>query len=107
MDADLRKINNSEEYPEMFATASCKYSNLITWKGKGVVQPYEKERLEELVVKAHSSGTKVRLWGSPENEQVWLFLRNCGVDLINTDKLLALKQFFMKDAAGRNSENKL
>jgi hypothetical protein len=95
-DADLRKMNNKEEYPEMFTTASCKYSNLMTWKGKGQIPAFEKERLLELVDKAHLSGTKVRLWASPENESVWLFLRSCGVDLINTDKLLALKRFFIK-----------
>jgi hypothetical protein len=95
-DADLRKMNNKEEYPEMFTTASCKYSNLMTWRGKGQIPAFEKERLLELVDKAHLSGTKVRLWASPENESVWLFLRSCGVDLINTDKLLALKRFFIK-----------
>jgi hypothetical protein len=101
-DADLRKINTEEEYPEMFTTASCKYSNLIKWKGKGEIPAFEKDRLKHLVERAHVSGTKVRLWAVPENETVWLFLRSCGVDLINTDKLLALKQFFIKEAGHPN-----
>jgi Glycerophosphoryl diester phosphodiesterase family len=96
-DADLRKINTRVDGPQMFTTASCKYSNLITWKGKGEIPAFEKERLKILVYNAHLSGTKVRLWGSPEKEKVWLLLRNCGVDLINTDRLLALKHFFTKD----------
>ena len=97
-DADLRKIDSQETaYPEMFTTASCKYSNLITWKGKGEIPELEKAHLTALVNKAHLSGTKVRLWAAPENETVWHFLRNCGVDLINTDKLVALKRFFIKD----------
>ena len=96
-DADLRKIEKSDEAAEIYTTASCKYSNLISWKGKGTIPPVEKEHLEELVARAHLSGTKVRLWGSPENEQVWQLLRTCGVDLINTDKLTALKSFFVKD----------
>ncbi|MEO5681735.1 MAG: phosphatidylinositol-specific phospholipase C/glycerophosphodiester phosphodiesterase family protein [Chitinophagaceae bacterium] len=103
-DADLRKMQR-EEFPEMFTTASCKYSNLITWRGKGDIPAFERERLLALVDKAHVAGTKVRLWGSPENETVWLFLRNCGVDLINTDKLLALKHFFIKTAYNRNTSN--
>ena len=101
-DADLRKINTEEANPEMFTTASCKYSNIIKWKGKGEIPELEREHLKELVNKAHLSGTKVRLWAAPENETVWLFLRDCGVDLINTDKLVALKRFFMKDAENRN-----
>jgi len=96
-DADLRKIDPQQTTPEMFTTASCKYSNLITWRGKGQIPELEKERLLDLVDKAHHSGTKVRLWAAPENELVWHFLRNCGVDLINTDKLVALRDFFMKD----------
>lgn len=93
-DADLRKINNTPDSPEMFTTASCKYSSLMKWKGKGEIPPMEKANLVQLVNRAHLNGTKVRLWGSPENENVWNFLRNCGVDLINTDKLVALKKFF-------------
>jgi Glycerophosphoryl diester phosphodiesterase family len=105
-DADLSKLNRQQDCPEIFATASCKYSRLIKWKGKGLVPLPEQERLQELVDKAHASGTKVRLWGSPDNETVWRFLRNCGVDLINTDKLLALKRFFIKDAAQRSMAGK-
>ncbi len=101
-DADLRKMNSQVADPEMFTTASCKYSDLIKWKGKGQIPEMEKERLVELVDKAHLSGSKVRLWAAPENEMVWSFLRNCGVDLINTDKLVALKQFFMKDLGNQN-----
>jgi len=98
-DADLRKLSNTHDSPEMFTTASCKYSNLLSWKGKGEIPPMEKENLVQLVNKAHLNGTKVRLWGSPENETVWNFLRNCGVDLINTDKLVALRKFFIKNIA--------
>lgn len=104
-DADLRKIYSTDNEQEMYTTASCKYSNLLKWKGKGEIPAAEKENLLQLVNKAHSNGTKVRLWGSPENETVWNFLRNCGVDLINTDKLVALRQFFTRNgtvqAAGR------
>lgn len=95
-DADLKKMDKSEEVGEMYSTASCKYSSLVKWKGKGEIPEFEKERLTALVNQAHLSGTKVRLWATPEKEVVWNFLRDCGVDLINTDKLQALKQFFIK-----------
>jgi hypothetical protein len=107
VDADLRKINIKEECPEMFTIASCKYSSLLTWKGRGEIPEWEKERLKGLIDKAHLSGTKVRLWASPENEKVWLFLRNCGVDLINTNKLVALKRFFKKNSDARNPAGQL
>jgi hypothetical protein len=98
-DEDLRKVPKASN-PDLFQIASCKYSNLIKWRGKGELPAPEKTRLELLVAKAHLLGTKVRLWASPENARVWSQLRNCGVDLINTDKLVALKHFFVEDPLG-------
>ena len=106
-DEDLRKINTSQQQNQMYSTASCKYSHLIKWRGRGLISAFEKERLKALVYGAHLFGIKVRLWGSPENEVVWHFLQDCGVDLINTDKLVALKQFFTKDTDHHDPVNKL
>ena len=73
--------------------ASCKYSKLVKWNGLGSFPQKEKERLQSYVDMAHTRGEKVRLWASPENQVVWGQLLSCGVDLINTNKLVALKQF--------------
>ena len=93
-DADLKNINHELEPADLFMTASCKYSSLIRWKGKGKILPSEQDRLIALVGKAHALGAKVRLWSSPDKKPVWDFLMNCGVDLINTDKLVALREYF-------------
>lgn len=53
----------------------------------------EKRRLCHYITLAHRYGKKVRLWASPENPVVWDELLQCGVDLINTDKLAKLKKF--------------
>jgi hypothetical protein len=98
-DEDLRKVDSIKNNQAMYTMASCKYSRLITWKGKGEVSEGEKFRLNCLVSRAHAEGKKVRLWASPENEKVWAFLRFCGVDLINTDKIQVLKRFFNRDPA--------
>lgn len=102
LDEDLRKVNTGNGTLDMYTTASCRYSRLISWKGKGMMPLFEKERLNSLVQKAHLLGEKVRLWGSPENARVWGELRSCGVDLINTDKLGALKNFFINDVSSLN-----
>jgi hypothetical protein len=99
VDDNLQKADNDPGYSDMYATTSCKYSKLINWKGDGVMPAGDKKRLCELVTKAHSSGKKVRLWASPEKENVWQELLRCGVDLINTNKLVALRRFFMAEAA--------
>ena len=97
-DEDLRKSDSVKNNQGMYTMASCKYSRLISWKGKGQVPEAQKFRLNDLVLRAHAEGKKVRLWASPENEKVWAFLRICGVDLINTDKIKVLKRYFNREA---------
>ena len=95
IDEDLRKIDRdtTNAADNMFAMASCKYSSLLKWKGSGTLSFQEKNRLSAFVYQAHRCGVKVRLWSSPDNQTVWKQLLQCGVDIINTDKLTRLKDF--------------
>ena len=95
VDADLKKLDHRQEPSDLYFTASCKYSSLISWKGKGQIPSTEQRRLTALVGRAHAIGAKVRLWGSPDKTRVWNFLMSCGVDLINTDRLVALRDYFI------------
>lgn len=93
IDEDLRKVSRDSVSVNVFTMASCKYSRLLKWDGTGLISATEKNRLCAFVVLAHRMGEKVRLWASPENKVVWDELLNCGVDLINTDRLPALKNY--------------
>lgn len=97
IDKDLRKVTRDTlaTNTNMYAMASCKYSKLIKWNGFGVLPESQKERLVNYVNMAHSRGERVRLWASPENKTVWNELLKCGVDLINTNQLVALKKFLI------------
>ncbi|MGZ4035810.1 MAG: phosphatidylinositol-specific phospholipase C/glycerophosphodiester phosphodiesterase family protein, partial [Bacteroidia bacterium] len=77
--------------------ASTKYSNVLSWKGKGAIPENEKKSLIALVTQAHRQNKKVRLWASPENKNTWKELLDCGVDLINTDELEKLKVFLIEN----------
>lgn len=81
----------------LYKTASCKYNDLLNWKGRGPMPDLDRQRLEYYVTRAHNKGRKVRLWGSPENKIVWAELLKCNVDLINTDKLSALRSFLISE----------
>ncbi len=96
MDEDLRKAA-ADSTVNMYPIASCKYSRLLKWKGKGDIPENELKRLEYYVTQAHKNGRKVRLWASPENKAVWSELLKCNVDLINTDKLSRLRKFLLTD----------
>jgi hypothetical protein len=54
----------------------------------------EKEKLVELCRQAKQYNRKLRFWGCPNNEQVWLELLNAGVGWINIDELNKFKSFY-------------
>jgi len=103
IDEDLRKTARDTSYANVCEMASCKYSNLIQWRGNGAFSDAERDRLRAYVEMAHKNGEKVRLWASPDNKAVWNELLKCGVDLINTDKLVALKNFLVSNANAASS----
>jgi hypothetical protein len=92
LDDNLRKVAPCTS-PDLYPIASCKYSHLLKWKGKGKIPEREMQRLEYYVAEAHKNGSKVRLWASPENKVVWSELLKCNVDLINTNHLSSLRKF--------------
>ena len=95
IDEDLRKAPKDTAVANVFTMASCKYSKLLKWKGSGRISEREKQRLCSYVNMAHKNGEQVRLWASPDNKAVWKEMLVCGVDLINTDKLVQLKNFLL------------
>ena len=95
IDEDLLKTYRDTLATNVYQTASCKYGKMLKWNGKGEMPAAQKKKLTAFVKMAHKYGKKVRLWASPEKEEVWTQLLNCGVDLINTDKLEELKGFLL------------
>jgi hypothetical protein len=92
LDEDLTQAGKDSSN-NIYTVASCKYSNLVKWKGKGKISEDDIQRLEYFVLQAHKNGRKVRLWGSPDKIKVWSELLKCNVDLINTDRINALRAF--------------
>jgi hypothetical protein len=99
IDEDLMAVQQDTSSANVYQTASCKYSKIVNWSGSGAFPVLQKQRLRRYVSMAHRYGKKVRLWASPENPVVWNELLECGVDLINTDKLPELKDFLTKRVA--------
>jgi len=93
IDEDLRRVSRDTTITNMFTMASCKYSRMLKWDGKGVFPVAERNKLCTFVAIAHRMGEKVRLWASPEKKAVWDELLKCGVDLINTDRLVTLRRY--------------
>jgi hypothetical protein len=69
------------------------WTSQFTWKGNGPMPANEREKLHDIVKRAHAAGRVVRFWATPENEAVWQEQRAAGVDLLNTDLLARLAAF--------------
>jgi hypothetical protein len=95
IDEDLKKIQTSKYNNKVCPIASCKFSSLIQVNEDGSLALSEKQKLMQFVIIAHQQGKKVRLWATPEKEILWNELLECGVDLINTDRLVSLKTFLV------------
>lgn len=95
IDENLMIIKNSPHDMNYCPLSSCRYSDILNWKGNGKIPETEKQKLKTLIECAHKQGKLVRLWDSPENQDVWKELLDAGVDLINTDELEKLKEFLL------------
>ncbi len=81
---------------------SDKYSNVLSWRGDGEISLDDKNNLTILLQNTHAQNKKLRLWAAPDNDIVWKFLLDNGVDLINTDRLEEFRAFALKYNATYN-----
>ncbi len=65
----------------------------------------ERDKLKEIVRKAHLHGRRVRFWATPEKVSVWKELLAADVDLIGTDRLSELQQFILQQSQPRGDKN--
>lgn len=74
------------------------WTNHFGWQGSGPIPPAEREKLHDIVDRAHAAGYRVRFWATPdlagpERTAVWRELVAAGVDHLNTDDLAGLRDF--------------
>ena len=74
------------------------WTKYFEWTGSGKFPDAEKQNLYSIVKQAHEKGRKVRFWKTDVDTleyqiNLWNELLNAGVDIINTDKIVALKDF--------------
>jgi hypothetical protein len=72
---------------------SDRWSTAFQWRGVGELPAEEKQKLKDLVSKAHAQGRRIRFWSAPDSPPGWRELLAAGVDLINTDNLEGLEDF--------------
>jgi hypothetical protein len=93
---------DSDVPAEMIPMISDTWVREFTWKGQGAMPAPERQRLNDIVRKAHAQGRLVRFWATPDwrsaaREAVWKELLSAGVDLLNSDDLKGLQEFLLKN----------
>lgn len=82
------------EQLERIALISTNLRDFSQWNGKGTIIPAEKERLEQVIDRAHEQGKPVRFWNAPEGTTVYYTFYDMGIDYINTDSPEVCAAFF-------------
>jgi Glycerophosphoryl diester phosphodiesterase family len=89
--------------PDLYPWVSANWTLLFKWNGEGEMPAAEREKLRDLIKRAHEQRRKIRFWGTAENDAMWRTLHGAGVDFINTDKLAELQEFFLTKAGVRRN----
>ena len=95
LDGALTDLNGGEP-ANLIPWISSNWRGTFQWNGLGEMPSSERDKLKQIVAKAHQAGRRVRFWGSPDQPVFWQEMLAAGVDLINTDDLVGLEKFLNK-----------
>lgn len=102
---DGRKADLDSDVPVgLVPLVSERWGSLFKWRGTGPMPESEHALLRALVDKAHARGRRIRFWGTPETPEFWRVIYDAGVDLLNADKLIVLRDFLLSEGRTVSSE---
>ncbi len=84
---------DSEKSAALLPLISDNWTVHFRYRGVGSMPDAEREKLHDMVERAHAKGRRIRFWATPENSVLWQELKDAGVDLIGTDELEQLSKF--------------
>lgn len=88
---DGRVSNFGDDYPvHLMPLISDNWRKHFRWRGDGAFPDAERQKLQQLVDRAHAENRQIRFWASPDTPEAWQILNEAGADLINTDDLPGL-----------------
>jgi hypothetical protein len=85
---------------------SINWKTQFTWNGMEAMPESERSHLKQLVTRVHAEHRLLRFWNAPDNLRSWGVLDEAGVDLINTDDLVGVRNFFQKTTIKTSSPEK-
>ena len=84
---------DSDKPAALLPLISDNWTNHFRYRGVGSMPDTEREKLHDMVERAHAKGRRIRFWATPETPLLWQELKAAGVDLLGTDDLEKLSTF--------------
>ncbi|NDD91169.1 hypothetical protein EBZ37_03695 [bacterium] len=78
---------------------SLNWKKFFSWDGRGKIAAQERAALRGLLDGAHSMGRKVRFFNTPDRRSFWRLAQAEGFDLVGTDRVEALAEFWRNQPA--------
>jgi hypothetical protein len=94
-DGDINNVSDNVS-ATMIPWISINWKTQFTWNGVDAMPESERSHLKQLVTRVHAEHRLLRFWNAPDNSRSWTVLDEAGVDLINTDDLVGVRNFFQK-----------
>lgn len=81
--------------PNLIPLISDNWTQHFRWRGQGAMPNDERQKLKQLVERAHQQGRRIRFWAAPNNSTIWSEMQQAGVDLLSTDDLAGVQKFLL------------
>lgn len=94
-DGDLNSLGQNIS-PTLVPWISINWKTQFSWDSRGPISETESLKLQALVTQVHAEHLRLRFWGAPDNPIFWKTISAASVDLINTDDLAGVQDFFRK-----------
>ncbi|MEO6597334.1 MAG: phosphatidylinositol-specific phospholipase C/glycerophosphodiester phosphodiesterase family protein [Planctomycetota bacterium] len=72
--------------PDLAPWISDSWQRISDWDGKDELTTDERQRVRDLVARAHAGGRELRFWGAPDRAEAWSAFFELGLDRIGTDR---------------------
>jgi hypothetical protein len=91
---DGRPQHLGRDYPKyLIPLISDSWGNHFKWTGNGPMPEDQRAQLRDLVARVHEEGRLIRFWATPDRPELWEEQLAAGVDLLNADHLVRLREF--------------
>ncbi len=97
VDGRLKELNEQSD-ARLVPLVSENWNSLFTWRGGETMPADQHQKLRQIVQQMHQQQRRLRFWATPEEPEFWKVLADEGVDLIGTDELGKLRDFWVRQA---------